>query len=84
MVTKSEVGIILCGEGVGYTRVVEVPVLSASPSLVVVVSGVGSGTALVSTVTVGAGSSSFFLKVVIIAYSTWREGQGRERKTVRD
>ena len=62
--------------GVCYTRVVEVPVLSASPSLVVV-SGVGSGTALVS-IMAGGGSPSF-LKFVMIAYSTYigREGGGR-------
>ena len=60
----------VCGEGVGYTRVVEVPVLSASPSLA---SGAGSGTALVIT---GAGSSSFFLKFVMIAYSTCKERGG--------
>ena len=56
------------GGYVGYTRVVAVPVLSASPSPLVVASGVGPGTALVS-ITAGA-ASSFFLNVVMTAYST--------------
>ena len=82
MITK--VSYNICGEVcVCYTRVVEVPVLSASPSLVVV-SGVGSGTALVS-IMAGGGSPSFFLKFVMIAYSTYigREGGGGDRERER-